>query len=142
MDRPTLRLATLAMSFTLGFACATASPSLAATGSWSPRSSGPAPVWTRAGLVRIRTEIAPARPVKHHPGSRKAIANHAFWSAGHLLSDQRPDRRSPTSDGAHLSRASIARLRPSALPDRRARTAVLSALAGIFYDAHAPPSLS
>jgi len=122
-----------------------ADPCTGATAAWSPRSSGRAgELWTRAGLIRInsgRTELAPAAPVKHHPAPPSATARQTA-SANHFFSDQRPQRQSPSRDRAQLARSVLARLRTSAMPDRRARTATIAALAGIFYEAHAPPSLS
>jgi hypothetical protein len=122
----------------IAFVLASAHPSAAATGSWSPRSSA---LWTRAGVVRVHAEIAPAAPVKPRPAPPFATGSRTSWAA-QSLGAQRSDRRPPSSDRAHLSKAAAARLRTTALPDRRARAATLAALAGIFYEAHAPPSLS
>jgi hypothetical protein len=100
-------------------------------------------VWTRAGLIRIssgRTELAPAAPAKH-PALPPPAAGQQTAAANHCFSDLRPARQAPR-DRARLARTVLARLRTSAMPDRRARTATIAALAGIFYDAHAPPVVS
>jgi hypothetical protein len=123
-----------------------ADPCTGATAAWSPRSAGydGGRVWTRAGLIRIssgRTELTPAAPVKRHALPPTA-SNQQTTIASHFFSDLRPDRQSPSRDRVQLARTVLARLRTGAMPDRRARTATIAALAGIFYDAHAPPSLS
>ena len=140
MDTSALRTGSLAAAVVLGLAIA--GPAAAATGPWSWRSSAPAMIWTRAGVVRVgrTTEIARARDAR--PRRRPAPFAHATRPSGtcSIGLDQRPDRRSPSSSRAAVSRAASARLRTTATPDRRANSAILAALAGVFYDAHAPPS--
>ena len=121
------------------------SPCAAATGSWSPHSTAAAGfTWTRAGWIRIasaRAEIAPAAPVRQRATPPSARAR-SPQSSNQCFSESRPDRHSPSRDRVQLARAALARLRTTAAPDRRARFAILSALAGIFHEAHAPPSRS
>jgi hypothetical protein len=141
MRIPTLIRAALACCVLLG--TAGVNPCGAVTASWSPHSSGvPGHVWTRAGWIAIahpRSELVPAKPRRRHStppyatNGRSAVANHCFG-------DQRTEHKSPSPDRAQASRTSLARLGTTAMPDRRARTAALAALAGIFHEAHAPPA--
>ena len=139
-----------ALIFAIGFSGVifglVAAPCTGATAAWSPRSAGhdAGKLWTRAGLIRVssgRTELAPAAPAKRHALPPSA-AGQQTAAASHFVNDLRPARHSPSRDRAQLARTVLARLRTSAMPDRRARTATIAALAGIFYDAHAPPALS
>lgn len=143
MRLPTLMRALLSASVLL--VVAFVSPCTAATGSWSPRSSQIAGhVWTRAGWIRVdhaHTEIAPTTPVRHHSVPPYATAKTSY-GLNHFVSDQRPERHTPSRDRGQLASTVLARLRTSALPDRRARSAALAARAGIFHEAHAPPSFS
>jgi hypothetical protein len=118
------------------------SPAVVRAGSWSPRSGDrPSTLGTHARLVHLRTsrtEIGhtAARPRRAAPPIATTGTN---YLTRHSCNEQRPERRSPSSERALVDRRLLARLRTSALPDRRASTATLAALAGIFYDAHAPP---
>jgi hypothetical protein len=92
-------------------------------------------------IERARAEIAPAAPARRHAAPPYAAVPSAP-PADRYFSETRPDRPSSSRDHVSLARTAVARLRTTALPDRRARTAVLAALAGIFHEAHAPPLLS
>ena len=122
----------LATGLVLGLAVA--SPSGAATGAWSPRSSPqPAELWTRAGLIRTSktaSEIVPAKTPHQAPPASAASARMTL--AGRINVEQRQDRRVPSSASGDLAGVSAAHLRTSSAPDRRARSAHLAMLAGIF----------
>lgn len=142
MRIPTLTRALLWSSIMLGLLGV--SPAQAVTAGWSPRSSEiPGHVWTRAGWIRTgaHAEIVPAKPVHHRAVPPSATA-HTPTSSNRYLSEAQPQRQTSSRDRVQIARAVVARLRTTAIPDRRARTAALAALAGIFYEAHAPPSLS
>jgi hypothetical protein len=122
---------------------AVALPAAAATGSWSPRAGvQPVHLWTRARLTHVqspRAEIAPTRPASQRPAPPCAANNRPYLSR-HFFSAQQPARRPPSSERTYSDRTLLARPRTSGLPDRRAHSAALAALAGIFHEAHAPPS--
>lgn len=142
MRIPTLTRALLWSSIVLGLWGA--QPCLAATAAWSPRSSAiPGHVWTRAGWIRTgkHVEIAPTKSV-HHRAAPPYATSRASTANNRYLSEAQPQRQTPSRDRVQIARSLLARLRTTAVPDRRARTAALAALAAIFYEAHAPPSLS
>jgi hypothetical protein len=130
---------------TVLLACVLASPNLADAGSWSPRSAeGSTNLWSHARLIRARprTEIKPVSRARHQAAPPNATARSQPAPGHSFISELRPERSSPSRDRAMCARSAAARLRTSALPDRRARTAALAALAGVFYEAHAPPVAS
>ena len=143
MRIPTLMRALSVSGLVVGLACAHTCE--AASAAWSPRSGGvPGHVWTRAGWIAIarpHTELVPAQPPRRHAAPPLAATARAS-AVGHCFSGQQTDQKSPSRDRAQLSRTLLARLGTTAMPDRRARSAALAALAGIFHEAHAPPSLS
>ena len=142
MRNPTLTRTLLLASFVLG--CLGASPSDAATGAWSPRSSAvPGYVWTRAGWIRTRAhaEIVPAKPERRR-ATPPTATTYSSTATNRYFSEARPERPTPSRDRVQIARTVLARLRTNAVPDRRARTAALAALAAVFHEAHAPPSLS
>ncbi len=142
MRIPTLTRSVVLASLALGILGV--GPCHAATGSWSPRSSEiPGHVWTRAGWIRTGThaEIAPTKREHRHAAPPYASLP-ASPSFNRYVSDARPERQTPSRDRIQVARTVLARLRTTAAPDRRARTAALAALAAIFHEAHAPPSLS
>lgn len=140
MKRPSFSRAILAASLALGLAAA--SPSAAATGSWSPRCSGPpAQLWMHPGAVRILrvgAEIAPITPERHHRDAPLATGARIVWSASFFI-DQQPPRRSHSSERVQVTRSAATPLETTSLSYPRARAADLAALAGIFHEAHAPP---
>jgi hypothetical protein len=120
---------------------AIASTGEAATGSWSPRSSPQAAhLWTRAGLIRTSKATSEIASAKQRRTATPPVATAARMSlASRLTVDQQQDRRAPSSARDVGAGSSTAHLRTSSAPDRRARSAHLAALAGIFHEAHAPP---
>jgi hypothetical protein len=136
------------LATTLALACAVR-PAAAATGSWSPRSSAHAGVvrsapargfWTRAGYVHepgTTSEITPLQKHRKDPPPNVAAAGPTL--ASRLTVGQQQERRSPSSARDERTHAAVAHLRTSSAPDRRARAAHLAMLAGVFYEAHAPP---
>ena len=116
----------------------------AATASWSPRSSNvQGHVWTRAGWIRTgaHAEIAPANTEHRRPAPPSASAS-AVSTTNRCLSEARSEHQTQSRDRVQVARTVLARFRTSAIADRRARSAALAALAGVFHEAHAPPSLT
>lgn len=114
----------------------------ASAASWSPRSAEPPlGAWTHARtapLRRTHAEITRAEHARRRPTppSAQADPRHA---PRHSLGDARHEQRLQGPLRAHAGRTYLAHLRTIALPDRGADAAALSALAAIFYEAHAPP---
>ena len=144
--RPTITRALLATACVLALAAPHAAE--AATGASSRRAAAPAVrvltphagCWTRAGLIgsaRPASEIASAKKHREDPPPA-ATATHSTLAA-RVTVGQQQDRRSPSSARATRDDSATAHLRTSSAPDRRARSAHLAMLAGIFYEAHAPP---